>query len=95
MSLRHISECLSRLDFPPLTAGMQGRRVAEQTRHVTDADFLGVARQTMTTLSTNWEQRGYSAGQVRTFLSEFIEAAASRRTELVREKHMASMGVEA
>lgn len=95
MSLRHISECLPRLDFPPLTAGMQGRLVAEQARHATDAVFLAAARKTMTDLGTNWERRGYSVVQVRTFLNEFIEAAASRRTELAREKHMAAMGIEA
>ncbi|MFT9220586.1 hypothetical protein [Gluconobacter oxydans] len=49
----------------------------------------------MTDLGTNWERRGYSAVQVRTFLNEFIEAAASRRTELARETHMTAMGVEA
>lgn len=48
----------------------------------------------MNTLCMDWKRHGYSSAEVQKFMSEFIEAAASRRTELAFKSHIISMVVE-
>lgn len=89
MSMRHISECLPALGGVPLRPGArtEGKRVADQHRRSSDTDFLAAAKTTMNTLSMRLKREGYSVAEVQTFMSDFIEGAASRRSELTYERH--------
>lgn len=96
MSMKHISECLPALGGVLLRrsdAKTEGERVANQHRRSSDADFLAAARITINALCMDWKRHGYSSAEVQKFMNEFIEAAASRRTELAYTTHINQMEV--